>query len=103
MIIYTLAFIFAMSGVALIVLAENYIKKVMGLNIFTNGIHVLLASVGYISNAVPPIATTATLPVFTIHAVDPLPQALIITSIVIDISITAVALGIIIKMKEEQT
>ena len=98
---YTLAFIFAMSGVAVVLFGDDLIKKVMGLNIFTNGIHVLLVSLGYVSNAYPPIATKNTLSSFVSSAVDPLPQALIITSIVIDISIMAVALALIIKMKEE--
>lgn len=103
MITYLLAFILAMSGLSIVLLGDSMIKKVMGLNIFTNGIHVLLVSLGYMYGHVSPIASKhTTLANFISQAVDPLPQALIITSIVIDLSIISVALAMIIKMEEER-
>ncbi len=100
MMVYTLAFALAMSGLIVVLLGGNPVKRVMGLNIFTNGIHILLVSLGYLYGYIIPIATEDTLHKFVQYAVDPLPQALIITSIVIDLSIISVALALIIRMEE---
>lgn len=71
---------------------ENILKKVMGLNVLTNGINLLLIIVGYRSDGIDAIASPSNIGYFLKSAVDPLPQALVLTSIVIDVSVTAFAL-----------
>jgi multisubunit Na+/H+ antiporter MnhC subunit len=71
---------------------ENIIKKVMGLNILTNGINLLLIIIGYRPDGILAIASPSNIDYFFKSAVDPLPQALVLTSIVIDVSVTAFAL-----------
>ena len=89
---YYFAIIFMAIGIYAVVAKENLIKKVMGLNIFTGGIHLFLISLGYKAGGIAPIMTTLNTNYFVISAVDPLPQALVLTSIVIDFSVTALAL-----------
>jgi len=75
-----------------VIFKPNIIKKVIGLGILANGANLLLIIIGYKSGGIPPIATPSNLGYFLTSAVDPLPQALVLTSIVIDVSVTAFAL-----------
>ena len=98
-------FIPYMSAMALIVIGiyavatkENLIKKVIGLIVLTNGIHMFLISLGYRSSGIAPIMTMVDPNLFSLVSVDPLPQAMVLTSIVISLSITALALSLIMKV-----
>jgi multicomponent Na+:H+ antiporter subunit C len=86
----------AVIGIYCVVIKKNLIKKIIGLAIFTNSIHLLLISIGFREGGIAPIMTQANLVGFATHAVDPLPQALVLTSIVIQVSVTALALSIAI-------
>ena len=93
MIEYAFGTVFIITGVYCLVLKKNLVKKVMGLGIITMGIHLLLITMGYREGGINPIITQDNLLTFSTYAVDPLPQALVLTSIVIDLSITALALS----------
>jgi multicomponent Na+:H+ antiporter subunit C len=82
-------------GIYCIVRKNNMIKKVIGLGVFTNSIHLLLITIGFRGEGIPPIVTPENINYFALSAVDPLPQALVLTSIVIQLSVTALALGIV--------
>lgn len=98
MITYLSAMAFILIGTYAIIVKENLIKKVIGLGIFTTGIHILLISIGYRAGGIAPILLSGMgLPYFSSVAVDPLPQVLVLTSIVIELSITALALALIIR------
>ena len=88
--------IFAITLIAIgfygVMFKENIIKKVIGLGVMANGINILLIIIGYRSGGIIPIATPTNLDQFLTSAVDPLPQALVLTSIVIAVSVTAFAL-----------
>jgi multicomponent Na+:H+ antiporter subunit C len=86
----------AIVGVYCVVIKKNLIKKIIGLAIFTNSIHLLLISIGFREGGIAPIMTQANIGFFAAQAVDPLPQALVLTSIVIQLSVTALALSIAI-------
>jgi multicomponent Na+:H+ antiporter subunit C len=83
-------------GIYCVVIKRNLVKKIIGLAIFTNSIHLLLISIGFRNGGIAPIITKENLEFFAIQAVDPLPQALVLTSIVIQLSVTALALSIAI-------
>jgi multicomponent Na+:H+ antiporter subunit C len=65
------------------------------------GVNLLLVTTGFKPKAIPPIIVksfkTLSLPNFA----DPLPQALVLTSIVIGFGITALSLALIVKYNEE--
>jgi multicomponent Na+:H+ antiporter subunit C len=86
----------AVLGIYCVVIKKNLIKKIIGLAIFTNSVHLLLISIGFREGGISPIITQANLGFFVAHSVDPLPQALVLTSIVIQLSVTALALSIAI-------
>lgn len=98
MIEYLFAMLLLSIGAYCLLFKENLIKKIIGLGIMTDGVHLLLISLGFrkpFLGAVPPILTNeflSNMNFFTSNAVDALPQALVLTSIVIDISYTALAL-----------
>lgn len=83
-------------GIYCIVWRPNLVKKIIGLGIFSKSIHLLLITTGFRPGGIPPIVTPDNIQSFASLSVDPLPHALVLTSIVIDLSITALALGIAI-------
>ncbi len=94
--IYAGMVLIALIGIYCVVRKKNMIKKVIGLGVLTNSVHLLLITIGFRENGIPPIVTPTNIEYFVRYAVDPLPQALVLTSIVIQLSVTALALGIVI-------
>ena len=83
-------------GIYCLVWKSNLVKKIIGLGIFAKAVHLLLITVGFRPGGIPPIVTPENIQTFASLSVDPIPQALVLTSIVIDLSITALALSIAI-------
>lgn len=95
---YIFAVTLFMIGLYALVIKKNLIKKIMGLSIITTSIHLFIISIGFRVGGIMPIVTDpGNLAAFSSLAVDPLPQAMVLTSIVIDVSITALALTIAIE------
>ena len=93
---YVIAAVLLMTGLYALIAKENLIKKIMGLAIFSNGIHLFLISIGYRAGGIAPILQGVDFNQLVTTAVDPLPQAMVLTSIVINLSVTAVALSVVI-------
>ena len=72
---------------------SNLIKKIIGINIMEAGLFLYLVAWGRIPGGQPPIVTSPDQ-----HMVDPLPQALALTAIVIGASTTALMLGMTAKI-----
>ena len=83
-------------GIFCVIYKSNLVKKIIGLGIFSNGLHIFFMALGYRDNSINPIVTSANIQSFPLYSVDPVPQALVLTSIVIDMCVTSVALIIII-------
>jgi multisubunit Na+/H+ antiporter MnhC subunit len=98
MIVYMLAMGVVVAGLYAVAMKDNLIKKLLGLGIMTNGIHVFLIALGYRAGGLMPIMQDLDFQRFSMSAVDPLPQALVLTSIVINLSILAVGLSITILL-----
>ena len=78
---------------------RNLIKMIIGISIMTDGVHLLLISLGFRADGIAPIIPQRMLEEFSIIAeigVDPVPQALVLTSIVINVCILALAITLII-------
>jgi len=76
---------------------RSLIKIIIGLSIVDGGIHLLLIAIGYVKNGTAPIFS----PGFedaSAQMVDPVPQALVLTAIVIGFAVTAVALSLVIRL-----
>ncbi|GAB6190033.1 NADH-quinone oxidoreductase subunit K [Marinitoga arctica] len=79
---------------------KNLIKLVVALNVLEIGVNLFIVSTGYVNDGVAPILfknVTSSNSTF----VDPLPQALVLTAIVIGVGVTALALTIVRKIYEK--
>ncbi len=77
-------------GISGAMFKKNLIKIVMSVNIIGAGVNLFLIALGYRSGGVVPIFTNAP----GLNMVSPTPQALILTSIVINLAITALLLSL---------
>jgi multicomponent Na+:H+ antiporter subunit C len=104
---YMLAFLLLVAGLYAIVAKRNLIKVIVGLAILDYAVNVLLVLVGYRCPAegapVAPILVGGAdkAAVLAARAVDPLPQALVLTSIVIGLSVTALVVALAIRLYEK--
>ena len=93
---YITAVILTVLGTYTLLAKDNLLKKIIGLGIFTDGIHLLLITLGYRRDGIAPIIMDINFHQFG-AMVDPLPQALVLTSIVIELSVSAFAMALIIQ------
>lgn len=99
---YIVAILLFVVGIYCLLYRRNLIKMVIGLEILTDGVHLFLISIGYKTNGIPAIMGKGQ-PIgeFVAGAVDPIPQVLVLTSIVIDICIVALALSLSIYIYQK--
>src|SRR6056297_2282321 len=83
-------------GLFTILAKKNLIKVIIGLSILETGVNIFLISVGYIRNGTAPIFSKAGLKAN--QMVDPVPQALVLTAIVIGLAVLALALTLAIRL-----
>ena len=95
---YIAAFFLIVLGFYTIVTKYNLVKTVIGLGIADYGVNLLIISIGY-NGGTAPIFTEGEITVS--HFVDPIPQALTLTSIVIGACVTAMSLALVIKLEEQ--
>ena len=85
-------------GIYCLLVKKNLIKKIIGLGISEYAINLFFILLGYRDNGEAPILDKqATITNF----VDPLPQALILTSIVIGLGVTALMVAITVRLYEK--
>jgi len=85
-------------GLYAILVKKNLLKVLIGLSIMETGVNLLLVSVGYVSGRSAPILSEGIGPN---QAVDPIPQALVLTAIVIGVATTAMALSVAMLIYEK--
>ena len=95
MIVYYLCFILFLTGLYGVLTRRNLVKIAISLSIMECSTFLLLALLGYIDGGVAPIVDPAD-PI-KIY-VDPLPQALVLTAIVIGLATTALLMAVIIRL-----
>ncbi len=76
---------------------KSLIKIVLGLSILDSGVHLLMIAIGYLKDGTAPIFSPGNEDKMNIM-VDPIPQALVLTAIVIGFGVTAVALSLVIRL-----
>lgn len=95
MIVYLLCFILFLVGLYGVITRRNLIKIAISLSVMEFSSFLFLALTGYTEGGVVPIVDPAD-PVKTY--VDPLPQALVLTAIVIGLATTAMLMAVIIRI-----
>ncbi len=91
---YFAAIILFIIGFHTMLTHANLIKKIIGMNIMETAAFLIFVSIGYIEGGRAPILDEG----FDQIYMNPLPQALILTGIVVAVSVTAYALSLIIKL-----
>ena len=99
---YILCTILLLFGVYGVVAKKNLVKIVIGLLIIEYSVNLMLILVGYRNGGLAPIVTdTETAAQEALMFVDPLPQALIVTSIVIGLGLTAMVISLCLRLYEK--
>jgi len=71
---------------------RHLVKKVIGLNVFQTAIFLFFIAAAFVEGGSPPLLSAPA------PYVSPLPHVLILTAIVVGVSLTAVALGLIVRI-----
>jgi len=93
---YIGAFGLVLLGIYIILVKHNLIKVIIGLSILDTGVNLFLISVGYITRGTAPIFSRPGID--SEQMVDPVPQALVLTAIVIGVAVLALALSLAIRL-----
>ncbi len=81
----------------MLVFSKNILKKIMGLNIMDTGVYLFLASMGYIDNKLTPIVPSQGA-VNPTDYINPIPQGLVLTGIVVSVSVSALMLALTVML-----
>ncbi len=83
-------------GLFILLTKKNLVKVIIGLSIMDTGIYLFLIAIGYVHEGTAPIFSKPGLNAEGM--VDPVPQALVLTAIVIGVAILALALTLAVKL-----
>jgi len=99
--IYSLCFVLIAIGLYGVCVKKNMVKIVISLVVMEYGVNLFLILLGYRFQGEPPIlGEGADAAAFAANSVDPLPQALVLTSIVIGLGVLALMVAICIRLYE---
>ena len=96
--VYFLCLVLFCIGLYCILRKRNLIKIIIGISIAEYAVHLFFILVGYKMNGRAPILSSDQT---IINMVDPLPQALVLTAIVIGLAVTALIASIAIRIYEK--
>ncbi len=90
-------------GLWAILTKKNIIKIIVGFSLFDTGTHIVMVSIGYVQGKTAPILDKAVnLKNAAQEIVDPVPQALVLTAIVIGLGITALMLAYALRLYQRR-
>lgn len=99
--LYALCFLLFAVGLYGVLVRRNLIKIIISLIVMENAVNVFIVMVGYRRNSIAPILDkTIKAQEFVGNAADPLPQALVLTAIVIGLGVTAMTVAIAMRLYE---
>ncbi len=90
-----------MTGLYIVVARGNFVKKIIGLNIFQSAVIMLYISMGKVEGGTAPIFPLDGEIDPAITYTNPLPHVLMLTAIVVGIATTSLALALIVRIREE--
>lgn len=93
------SFVLMLIGLYALLSDKNIIKIIVGFSLFDTGTHILIVTIGYIKGKTAPILDNAVgVTDVPQKIVDPIPQSLVLTAIVIGLAVTALMLAYALKM-----
>lgn len=93
---YWIVFLLMMTGLYVVMVSTNLVKKIIGLNIFQTSVFILYISIGKVVGGTAPILADG----FNVYS-NPLPHVLILTAIVVGVATTALGLALIVRIHAE--
>jgi len=90
---YYIIVVMAAVGLYIIMTKKNIMRVLMGLSLMESAVNLFIITVGYNKGGTAPIYSDGV----TSGFVDPIPQALVLTAIVIGVSVLALALTLTVK------
>jgi multicomponent Na+:H+ antiporter subunit C len=104
MLVYYLCLVFFMLGIYCLIAKKNIVRKIIGLVIIEYATNLFFILIGYRHNGIAPIILPNMkndISSFAAKAVDPLPQALVLTSIVIGLGTLCLMVALAIRLNEK--
>ncbi len=98
MIVYLLCFLLFLVGLYGVLTKRDFIKIILSIGILGYAVNLMLILFAYRNNSFYPILSEGKAPQ---QMVDPLPQALVLTSIVIELGTTALLVALAIRLFEK--
>jgi multicomponent Na+:H+ antiporter subunit C len=100
--IYMLAFAFLLLGIYALVAKKNVVRMIIGIAILEYAVNLILVLTGYRTNGLAPILGRNIDPgQLAARAVDPLPQAVVLTTIVVELATTILAVALAIRLYDK--
>lgn len=94
---YAASVLLFLIGLYCVIAKNNLIKKFIGVNIMETAVFAFIVALGVVEGGSAPIMGSEAGPPF----VNPIPQALILTAIVVAVSTTALALSLIVRVWQQ--
>lgn len=92
---YWIVIVLMMIGFYIVIAQSSLVKKIIGLNIFQTSVFIFYISAGKVDGGTAPILVEGV----TVYS-NPLPHVLILTAIVVGIATTALALALVVRIRE---
>ncbi len=101
--VYAISIILIGIGIYGLMTQKNLFKHLISLSIIDTAVNIFIIATGYVEGGKAPIYTKS-LPNFAIGKfVDPLPQALVLTAIVIGVGTLAVGASLLVRIREKHS
>lgn len=98
---YALCLMLFVVGLYGVVVKRNLIKIIISLIIMESAVNVFIVMIGYRRDGIAPILDkTMEVGTFVQKSVDPVPQALVLTAIVIGLGVTAMTVAVAMRLYE---
>ena len=102
-VVFVTGFILMIIGLWGMLTRKNMIKIILGLAILEVGVQLVMVAVGFIKGKTAPILDSAVpLADAVSKVVDPVPQALVLTAIVIGVAVNALMLTFVIRLYQQK-
>lgn len=95
---YVVSLLLFLMGLYTVAVKPNLIKKIMGMNVLETSVFLFIVSIGTVDSGRAPVVVEG---VSRQAFVNPIPQALILTGIVVAVSTTALALSLCIRLHQK--
>jgi len=94
---YLVAVALFLTGAWILLTSRNLVKKIIGLNIMETSVFAFIVTTGMVDGGAPPLLGAGIEGPFA----SPLPHALVLTGIVVAVSVTSLALVLVLRIKAE--